>query len=254
MTRLSRIGSWVMRELALFAGAGGGILGGLLLGWRTVCAVEYDPYARAVLLARQRDGQLERFPIWDDVRTFNGIHWQGSVDVVTGGFPCQDISSARGKDPQGISGKKSGLWVEMARIIREVQPRFIIVENSPMLVTRGLDVVLADLATMGFNARWGVLSGGDVGARHERERLWIVGWNRRNSDQDPTEQIRRFSREERTEPLRAMQEGFSAEPDVGRKADGLAHWMDRLGCLGNGQIPAVAALAWREYGPRESGK
>tara|TARA_Y100001973_G_scaffold105998_1_gene181435 strand:- start:8113 stop:8409 length:297 start_codon:yes stop_codon:yes gene_type:complete len=83
-----------MNELALFAGAGGGILGGALLGWRTRCAVEVDAYARSVLLARQRDGFLDRFPIWDDIRTFDGKPWMGTVDVVSGGFPCQDISSA----------------------------------------------------------------------------------------------------------------------------------------------------------------
>ena len=83
-----------LRELALFAGAGGGILGGILLGWRTVCAVEIDAYCRHVLLARQRDGILDRFPIWDDVCTFDGRPWRGSVDVISGGFPCQDISVA----------------------------------------------------------------------------------------------------------------------------------------------------------------
>ena len=164
-----------MRELALFAGAGGGILGGHLLGWRTVCAVELDAYCRRVLLARQRDGHLPRFPIWDDVRTFDGRPWRGHVDVVSGGFPCQDISVAgRGR---GLDGERSGLWVEMARIIREVRPRFAFVENSPALTVRGLGRVLADLAEMGFDARWGVLGAVDAGAPHRRERIWIVAAN-----------------------------------------------------------------------------
>ena len=85
-----------MNELALFAGAGGGILGGKLLGWRTVCAVEWEPYPASVLCARQNDGLLETFPIWDDVQTFDGHPWRGIVDVVSGGFPCQDISAAGG--------------------------------------------------------------------------------------------------------------------------------------------------------------
>jgi DNA (cytosine-5)-methyltransferase 1 len=161
-----------LRELALFAGAGGGILGGLLLGWRTVCAVEIDPYCRRVLLARQRDGVLSPFPIWDDVRTFDGRPWRGAVDVISGGFPCQDISSAgRGA---GIDGTKSGLWREMARIIREVGPRHVLVENSPMLTSRGLGRVLGDLAEMGFHARWGVLGADDAGAPHIRKRIWIA--------------------------------------------------------------------------------
>lgn len=161
-----------MRELALFAGAGGGILGSFLLGWATVCAVEIDPFCRGVLLARQRDGILPRFPIWDDVRTFDGEPWRGRVDVISGGFPCQDISSA-GKRA-GITGERSGLWGEFARIIREVGPAHVIVENSPDLTTRGLGTVLGDLAALGFDARWDVLGACDVGAPHRRDRIWIV--------------------------------------------------------------------------------
>jgi site-specific DNA-cytosine methylase len=162
-----------LNELALFAGAGGGILGGLLSGWRTVAAVEIDPYCREVLLRRQLDGCLPRFPIWDDVRTFDGKPWRGLVDVVSGGFPCQDISCA-GKGA-GLDGDRSGLWSEFARIIREVRPRFVFVENSPMLTSRGLGRVLGDLAEMGLDARWGVLGADDAGAPHLRKRIWIVG-------------------------------------------------------------------------------
>jgi len=162
-----------MNELALFAGAGGGILGGKLLGWRTVCAVEWESYPASVLCARQNDGLLPPFPIWDDVQTFDGKPWAGIVDVVSGGFPCQDISAA-GKGA-GIDGERSGMWREMARIIREVRPRFVFVENSPMLTSRGLGTVLGDLATMGFDARWGVLGAANVGAPHQRDRIWIVG-------------------------------------------------------------------------------
>ena len=160
-----------MNELALFAGAGGGILGGHLLGWRTVCAVEWEQYPASVLCARQNDKILPPFPIWDDVQTFDGRPWRGIVDVVSGGFPCQDISAAgRGA---GIDGERSGMWKHMARIIGEVRPRYAFVENSPMLTTRGLGVVLADLSTLGFNAKWGVVSAADVGANHQRERIWI---------------------------------------------------------------------------------
>ena len=161
-----------MNELALFAGAGGGILGGKLLGWRTVCAVEWESYPASVLCARQNDGLLPPFPIWDDVQTFDGKPWRGLVDVVSGGFPCQDISAA-GKGA-GIDGERSGMWGEMARIICEVRPKFVFVENSPMLTSRGLGRVLGDLATMGFDARWGVLGAADVGANHQRDRIWIV--------------------------------------------------------------------------------
>ena len=162
-----------MNELALFAGAGGGILGGHLLGWRTVCAVEWEPYPASILAQRQNDGLLPPFPIWDDVRTFDGHPWRGVVDVVSGGFPCQDISLA-GKGA-GITGERSGMWAHMARIIGEVRPRFAFVENSPALLTRGLGVVLSDLATLGYDCRWTVLGASDVGAPHRRERFWLVG-------------------------------------------------------------------------------
>lgn len=168
-----------LNELALFAGAGGGILGGHLLGWRTVCAVEWEPYPASVLCARQNDGVLPPFPIWDDVQTFDGNPWRGIVDVVSGGFPCQDISAAGGG--AGIDGERSGMWREMARIIYEVQPRFAFVENSPMLTSRGLGTVLGDLAAMGFDAKWGVLGAADVGANHQRDRIWIVATNTNNA-------------------------------------------------------------------------
>lgn len=161
-----------MNELALFAGAGGGILGGHLLGWRTVCAVEREPYAACVLMQRQNDGILPPFPIWDDVCTFDGKPWRGLVDVVSGGFPCQDISSA-GKGA-GIDGDRSGLWREMARIIGEVRPRFVFVENSPLLISRGLAVVISDLAEMGYDAQWCCISASDAGAPHKRDRIWLV--------------------------------------------------------------------------------
>ena len=161
-----------LNELALFAGAGGGILGGHLLGWRTVCAVEWEPYPASVLCARQNDGLLPPFPIWDDVQTFDGKPWRGIVDIVSGGFPCTDISAA-GKGA-GIDGEASGMWREMARIIHEVRPKYVFVENSPMLTSRGLGRVLGDLASMGFDAKWGVLGAADVGAPHQRDRIWIV--------------------------------------------------------------------------------
>ena len=174
-----------MNELALFAGAGGGILGGLLLGWRTVCAVELDPYCRSVLLARQRDGILHRFPIWDDVRTFDGNPWRGKIDVISGGFPCQDISSAGPRT--GLEGERSGLWREFARIIEEVEPEHVFVENSPHLRTRGLVIVLQDLARLGFDARWGVFGAENVRAPHTRKRMWIVADANRGRQRGVTE-------------------------------------------------------------------
>jgi DNA (cytosine-5)-methyltransferase 1 len=259
-----------MNELALFAGAGGGILGGHLLGWRTVCAVERDPYCASVLVARQNDKTLPAFPIWDDVQTFDGKPWRGVVDVVSGGFPCQDISIA-GKGV-GIQGERSGLWKHMARIIGEVRPRYVFAENSPVLRTRGLDIVLKDLAEMGYDAKWCVLGAKDVGAPHKRDRIWILAYTdslrelqQERSRQDKwrwtcdcceqvaytsieglqTSEYQAIFPERRREERRTVtQQGWwSAEPDVGRVANGIPHRVDRLKALGNGQVPAVAKLA-----------
>lgn len=161
-----------MRELALFAGAGGGLLASRLLGWRTVCAVEIDPYCRSRLLDRQRDGCLPKFPVWNDVQTFDGRPWCGSVDVVSGGFPCQDVSAAG--QGIGIAGKRSGLVFEMLRIVDEVRPSFVFAENSPQLRTKGLATIVERFIRMGYVGRVGVLGAGDIGANHERKRMWIV--------------------------------------------------------------------------------
>jgi DNA (cytosine-5)-methyltransferase 1 len=272
-----------MNELALFAGAGGGILGGHLLGWRTVCAVEWEKYPACVLAARQNDGFLSPFPIWNDVQTFDGKPWQGIVDVISGGFPCQDISAA-GKGA-GIDGERSGMWSHMARIIGEVRPRYAFIENSPMLSIRGLESVLADLAKMGFDAEWGVLSAADVGANHERERIWIVGKNTEQSrffshtlhngdrwGQQQSESIKEkngnmadscskglqrhrkqrgidSTKECKTIPwssfIGGSREWWESEPNVGRVANGVVARVDRLKAIGNGQVPLCAATAWK---------
>lgn len=162
-----------LRELALFAGYGGGILGGSILGWKTVCGVEIEPYAAAVLCQRQNEGFLNPFPIWDDVRTFDGRPWAGRVDVISGGSPCTNISAAGKGD--GIECGESALWFEMLRIIGEVRPKYVFLENSPMLRTRGLGHVLSGLSKEGYNASWDVISAGQLGAPHERERMWVLG-------------------------------------------------------------------------------
>jgi DNA (cytosine-5)-methyltransferase 1 len=277
-----------MNELALFAGAGGGILGGKLLGWRTVCAVELDAYCRRVLLARQRDGFLPRFPIWDNVTTFDGKAWRGSVDVISGGFPCNDISAA-GKGA-GINGTRSGLWREMARIVGEVRPRFVFVENTPMLVKRGLAVVLGDLAQMGYDARWGIVGAHHVTAPHVRDRIWILAYTERIGSQgsgkvraiagqaglcggergdkeqgllaDPAgirqqghgatrQQVlaqSRYSPELIGGVCKATQKQWEAEPRLGRVVDRMADRVHRVKSIGNGQCPAVVRLAWHLLG------
>ena len=228
-----------MNELALFAGGGGGILAGHMLGWRTVCAVEIEDYPRRVLLQRQADGLLPRFPIWDDVATFDGRPWRGKVQIITGGFPCQDISAA-GKGV-GLEGERSGLWGEMARIIREVRPQYAFIENSPMLTIRGLDRVLCDLAEMGFDANWGVLGADDVGAKHKRDRIWVVAYTNHT---ERRRELRGFRGLQKCIKEWDTHSTFN-KPEPVRMVDGVASRVDRLKAIGNGQVPLCAATAWR---------
>ena len=250
-----------MNELHLFAGSGGGILGGMLLGHRTVCAVEYDEDARKKLIQRQKDGCLPRFPIWDDVSTFDGKPWKGIAEVVCGGFPCQDISPAGQR--KGLDGERSGLWKEMARIISEVEPRFVFVENSSALINNGLGTVLGELSEMGYNARWGVLGAYNTGLPHNRDRCWIVAdsskerghsisWWAAKINGELERHVKAFT------PFDRAVEEFQKQRNecknknenclpsyLCRVDDGMAGNVERLARIGNGQVPSVAALAFR---------
>ena len=252
-------------ELHLFAGAGGGILGGILLGHTCVCAVEIEPYARQVLLARQRDGILPHFPIWDDVRTFDGTPWAGIVQTVCGGFPCQDISIAANSagGGVGIKGERSGLWSEMVRIICEIRPENVFVENSPMLTSRGLGVVLGDLAGLGYDARWGVFCATDTGLEHQRARIWIYAHHHENANHRTGEashagewqratKKNRKDWDRRCDELGALDVASRAESYAeGRRIFyGVANGMDRIAAIGNGQVPIVAAFAWQTLSAR----
>ena len=179
-----------LHALHLCSGYGGFELALREWGVRTVCHVERDAHAAATLVARMEEAHLDRAPIWDDLTTFDGRPWRGRVDIVTAGFPCQPFSAAGQR--RGLDDER-WIWPDIARIIRDVGPRFVILENVPGLVRHGLPSVLNDLAALGFNAEWGLLSAAAIGAPHKRERVWIVahrnsdGWGtpRRNSSWDP---------------------------------------------------------------------
>lgn len=240
-----------MNELALFAGAGGGVLGGKLLGWRCVCAVEVNRAAAGRLIARQNDGCLPPFPIWDDIRTFDGRPWKGIVDVVSGGFPCQDCSCLNA-DGDGLDGERSGLWSEMCRVVCEVAPAHILVENSPMLTLRGLERVLGDMATLGYDAQWGVLGAYHAGGVIRRERLWIVASapGRRLEGRQHSAALENWALQRRS--AQALEQNPSwpevSDPRTFGSPDDVAHRVDRLRAIGNGQVPAVVRLAWNVLG------
>lgn len=221
-----------MNELALFGGAGGGLLASILSGWQTVCAVEINVHCRDTLIARQEDGHLSPFPIWGDVRTFDGKPWRGLVDVVSGGFPCQPFSSAaRGRNVA------QDLWPEMHRIVREVEPRYVFAEN---VQRRPIEQAAFDLACDGYEVRIAEIPAAILGAPHLRRRWWLAA----NAD---SQSESRCEVDEEVASLCELPGLATWSEDISRDlgmVHGLANRMDRLHALGNGQVAAVAAVAW----------
>jgi DNA (cytosine-5)-methyltransferase 1 len=221
---------WMINELALFAGAGGGLLASAVLRWRTVCAVEYSPWNAGVLAQRQNDGVLEPFPIWDDVRTFDGRQWRGVVDVVSGGFPCQAFSSAA----RGRNIAEKDLWPEMRRIVCDVEPQFVFGEN---VSAKAIDRACDDLEALGYQTRAVTLSAADLGADHLRERHWLLAYT-----DDQSELLRGVDAE--VALLAGVHTGvWETDPGHPGVDDGLANRMERYTATGNGQVPVVAVTA-----------
>jgi DNA (cytosine-5)-methyltransferase 1 len=208
---------------SLFAGIGGLELG---LEWAglgpTLWQVERDPFCRAVLAKHWPDAT--RF---DDVTTVRDLP---HVDLICGGFPCQDLSYAG--TGAGLAGARSGLWSEFARIVRDVRPRFVVVENVPALLARGLGTVLGDLAASGYDAQWDCIRAADVGAHHRRDRIFIVAHSLRG----------RWESTEKRPALTSEGAGWVPGPGVARVADGVPRGVDRdrLRALGNAVVPQVA--------------
>lgn len=251
-----------MRELHLFAGIGGGVLGGMLLGHRCVGAVEIDPYCQKVLRARQDDGTLPPFPIHGDIHTFDARPWRGEVDVVCGGFPCTPWSSA---------GKRLGpadprhLWPEMARIVAECRPRYVFAENVALEAFRE---PWRDLRGLGYRVPPALcLSAADLGAPHLRKRWWLLAADADRQGEHAVAvdaevagapqpaanadcsrlAIGQGERGDACAQRKAAVRGdrWSVGARVRRISDGVPARVQRLRALGNGQVPCVAAAAFR---------
>jgi DNA (cytosine-5)-methyltransferase 1 len=260
-----------MNVLDLFSGIGGFSLGLERAGMRTVGFVEIDPYAQCVIRKHWAEA-----PIWGDI-TKREFH-EGEADVICGGFPCQDISSAG--ERAGITGKRSGLWRELLRAIRLVRPRYAIVENVAALLIRGMDTVLGDLAEIGYDAEWHCIPASAVGAPHRRDRVWIVanptriqqGWEKQRTKWERARQGsqsialadaecngckqvvppiqsgeigERAASEIADRRLTGGRGWWLSEPNVGRVADGVSARVDRLRCLGNAVVPQIPEIIGR---------
>ena len=257
-----------MRTLHLFAGAGGSLYAGLILGWTNIAAVEYMPFRCAVLRARAADGWFPGLVVHEcDITKWNPEEYAGRVDCIAAGWPCQDLSCA-GKHA-GITGARSGLWSEIVRIAGVIRPRVLFLENSPMLVSTGaVGRVVGDLAGLGYGIRWGIVRASDSGAWHARARWFglaylggvgfalrtdadIRGWKpvvgeSCSDDADPAGHGREAQRAG-DEPQGRVDPGagwWDAEPSVVRVVHGLADRCNRVAALGDGWVPAQAALAW----------
>jgi len=230
-----------MNVLDLFSGIGGFSLGLERAGMRTVAFCEIDPSCRKVL-AKHWPG----VPCYQNIQTITGpdliADGIGPIDLICGGFPCQDISLA-GKGA-GIEGRRSGLWSDYARIIGEVRPRYVIVENVAALLGRGLDRVLADLAALGFDAEWHCIPASAIGAPHRRDRIWIVAYA-----QDATWNNSGGGAEGNGANKRGGDRGFEGSSSHMADADsaGLSQWRSIGGRLGK-EISRLAGLATERCG------
>lgn len=219
-----------MYELALFAGVGGGLLATQQLGFKTICAVELDFHRRCVLTQRQNERLLrDSFPIWDDIRTFDGRPWRGRVDIVSGGFPCQAFSTA-------AAGKNTAddLWPEMRRIVADVSPRYVFAEN---VSTKAIENAAQELSSMGFKAEMLSLSAKDLGADHIRERYWLLAYA------DNKSELRSYINAKVAQCQGFCESLWETQPIESRVVDGISTRMERYEATGNGQLPIVAAAA-----------
>mgnify|MGYP006921396166 FL=1 len=241
-----------MRELSLFSGAGGGLLGTKLMGWKHVGYVEWNEYCQRVIAARIADGYLDEAPIFTDVREFvqSGAadQYRGIADVVSAGFPCQPFSVA---GEQLAEADERNMWPATKAIIRAVRPKHLLLENVTALLTSGyFGVILSDLAEMGFVGRWGCIPASACGAPHERDRLWIVAHSDEIMGQARAGAVKQHG-------STALQQGDSGNSPFNRRCgwvematefrrmdDGLAGAVERTEAAGNGQVPAVVRRAW----------
>lgn len=221
---------------SLFAGIGGFDLGFERAGMECRWQVEIDDYANRVLAKHWPSVRR-----WPDVRTWPQPDTE-RVDVICGGFPCQDISVAGRK--VGIEGERSGLWCEFARIVRVLRPRFVVVENTPALLDRGIGRVLGDLAEGGFNVEWDCLPAAAFGAPHIRDRLFIVAANVPDSSHRCSRQLRWSERkDEGQEEWNLYRQGH--QPRIPRVVDGVSDRLDRIRCCGNSIVPQAAEWVGR---------
>lgn len=273
-----------MYGLDLFSGIGG--ISYALKEWiKPIAYCEIDPYCQGVLLSRMGDFSIPNAPIWDDITSLRSEYFNNNIDIIYGGFPCQDISIAG--NGKGLEGERSGLFFEIIRLAKEIQPQFLFLENVPAITTRGGLQVIRTIAEMGYDCRWCVISASSVGALHKRER-WFLLANTNGTRRDQIEGRKSIGFKEKypescyasfksdcytysqsskqtdtmseSEPSKFFTWGrYSGQywpfesrehwqeivSKMGKCSNGIPYHVDRLRALGNSVVPAQAKKAFK---------
>lgn len=231
-----------LNGLDLFSGIGGITLG--LSSWVIPIAYcESDRYAQAVLLSRMSEGKLPIAPIWDDVRTLQGDMLPRPIDIIYGGFPCQDISIAG--LGAGLEGQRSGLFYEIARLAKEIRPTFIFLENVPAINSRGLHSVGDTLAQLRYDCRWCTISAAEVGAEFRGDRWFLLAKACSEGLQGLYQKSGRVNMQSASSSFqRQVARIGEADPDILRKGHGIYYGLDAIKSLGNAVVPAQVAEAF----------
>lgn len=226
-----------MTHGSLFSGIGGFEAGAESVGIKTLWNCEIESFQRSIL--------KKHFPNTKQYENIEELSCPGYVDIISGGFPCQDISIA-GKGA-GITGSRSGLWSEMCRVVGEVRPKYVIIENSSMLLVRGFERVLCDLSEIGYDAEWQCISNYAFGYPHKRERLYVIAYSN---------QIRLQGHVCEPGGFESIFKKWASNTSVGhtcakrileipahsvvRNDDGFSYWTHRVGSIGNAVNPTLA--------------
>jgi len=258
-----------LNGLDLFSGIGGITIA--LNEWvRPVAYCESDRYCQGVLLSRMQSGDISTAPIWDDVATLKG-NMLPEIDIIYGGFPCQDISVA-GAGVGMERGSRSGLFFEIERLVRETNPKFVFLENVPAIRTRGLNAVAQAFTELRYDFRWTILSAAEVGACHLRKRWFMLAHSNSTTVRPQPRRVRRAQWKEKTftrvdgksRPFAyangtglegtgrgesritrpAIYNGWKTKPTLHRGDNGLPFRMDRIRGLGNSVVPLQAKVAF----------
>ena len=238
-----------MRHASLFTGIGGFDLAAQWMGWENVFQVEKDEFCTAVLTKN-----FPNVPKYGDIKQFKGHAYRGSIDVLTGGFPCQPFSSA---------GKRKGtsddryLWPEMLRVIREIQPKIIIGENVSGILnwSNGMvfEQVQIDMENEGYETTPFILPASGTGSFHIRERVWFVANNISLQSKQKIEVL--HSKQNRQEVARMpFRTWLEAATKLCRVDDGISNRMDRIKSIGNAIVPQVAFQIFKTIESISSGK